>query len=196
MDCLSLDEGGNKEREVKMKGLGFLILFCAILAFLSLALAAPFMAKQGSDVEGIYNFYSYFCHQLNSRSYCVFSSSLEDCTQDSSVLEPSKTSRVEKDGKVGYKIPLCSRDIGIYAGMLISLTALLLAGEWKRREVPEVWAYLIAIAPVAIDGGLQFLGFYESSNAIRLITGFLAGNASSYYLGPLFNILFSKVFPE
>ncbi|MEM4367089.1 MAG: DUF2085 domain-containing protein [Candidatus Anstonellales archaeon] len=179
-----------------MRGLGFLLFFAALFAFVALAIASPFMAQRGVDVRGIYGFYKLFCHELNSRSYCLFGSSVEDCTEDSSVLEGARTIEVIKNGKVGYKFPICSRDVGIYTGMLVSAFALLIAGEWRRKEVPEVWLYIAAIAPLAIDGGLQFIGLYESSNLVRLITGFLAGNASTYYLGPLFNILASKVLPE
>jgi len=44
------------------------------------------------------------------------------------------------------------------------------------RKLPGyLSAGLLFIAPLVLDGSLQFAGLYESTNVLRMITGFLAG---------------------
>lgn len=44
------------------------------------------------------------------------------------------------------------------------------------RKLPgSVLAGLLMVAPLVIDGSLQYAGFYGSTNAVRLVTGFMAG---------------------
>ncbi len=44
------------------------------------------------------------------------------------------------------------------------------------RKLPgSLTAGLIMIAPLVIDGTLQYIGLHQSTNWIRLVTGLLAG---------------------
>jgi uncharacterized membrane protein len=40
---------------------------------------------------------------------------------------------------------------------------------------PGLSAGLLLLAPLVVDGGLQYLGLYESNNPLRVITGLAAG---------------------
>jgi uncharacterized membrane protein len=39
------------------------------------------------------------------------------------------------------------------------------------------------VLPIVLDGGVQMIGNYESSNAVRLSTGLMGGIGCSYLLG-------------
>jgi len=83
------------------------------------------------------------------------------------------------------QIPFCARDLGLLAGATVGLALFILLG----RRVP--WAWLLALlVPMAVDGVLQAITDYESSNALRLLTGLFAGAAAGYGAG----ILVSRFF--
>ena len=68
------------------------------------------------------------------------------------------------------QMPFCSRDLGLFAGVALGFG---IATFYRPKVKP--WLYLIAIAPLALDGGLQAITSYESNNPLRLATGVLAG---------------------
>jgi uncharacterized membrane protein len=74
----------------------------------------------------------------------------------------------------GNQFPFCARCTGRWVGFTLGLLLAIL----KRFRVDWKLALLLAligIVPIAIDGGGQFLGYWESINLSRLITGFLLG---------------------
>ncbi len=157
-------------------------------------IAAPFLLMQNSPLAApIYSAYgsAFICHQLNSRSLCYFpnTNSVADCTPDSSKLEFTKTQATTLNGNTGYKIPVCARDVGIYFAMLMGGVLVLALGHASMREWPSPWYLVLALIPMAIDGGTQALGWRESSNFLRLVTGFVTGIALPFYFVPLLNAL-------
>ncbi len=69
---------------------------------------------------------------------------------------------------------LCARCTFFWAGMAVSAPLM-----YFRKLPGSLVAGLFMIAPLVIDGTLQFAGFYQSSNPVRLITGLLAGTGIS-----------------
>ena len=78
----------------------------------------------------------------------------------------------------GHPMALCARDVGLYGGLCLGLVITL----WRRVFIPG-WIALLCVLPMALDGGSQLLGLRESTNALRLITGALAGVVAGMYLG-------------
>jgi len=70
----------------------------------------------------------------------------------------------------GNQMPFCARDVGLFAGFPIGLAVL----SFRRLIVNPVLV-LIGLVPIGIDGGLQLVTSYESNNALRLVTGIIAG---------------------
>ena len=73
----------------------------------------------------------------------------------------------------GTPMPICSRCVGIYVGMLAGLL-----GFWVIRRLRERVMRSIAIAavlPLAVDGLTQLARLRESTNTLRMETGLLAG---------------------
>ncbi len=73
----------------------------------------------------------------------------------------------------GNQMPFCSRCTAIWLGLAIGLGFMV----FYRIELNEkfVVAILIGLVPIGVDGIGQLLGFWESTNVIRVITGLLIG---------------------
>ena len=59
----------------------------------------------------------------------------------------------------------------------------------KKEILPAIWL-ILAIVPIGIDGTGQLLGFWESTNLIRAITGGIVGIAIAVYMIPILNKIF------
>ena len=65
---------------------------------------------------------------------------------------------------------LCARCTFFWVGVLLSSLLMLI------RKLPgSLLVGLLFIAPMVLDGSFQFIGLYESTNIIRLLTGFMGG---------------------
>lgn len=111
-------------------------------------LAVPLYVNNDTAATAIYMIYSPTCHQYISRSYCFFDAEsgwgfgdcIEDGTNPSVATEftPSKRNYsgifhfnrmdigsnradvVYYTDRIGFKMPVCTRDFGIYLGFLLS----------------------------------------------------------------------------
>lgn len=176
----------------------YVVVFAILMA---LILVTPLLAFSG-NADALYSAFAYTCHQKLSRSLCLFNNAsnwwISECTPSGTYvgdISDRTGTRAVVDGVTGYKMPVCARDFGLYAAMLFGALVYPLVRELKEKRVyPVVWL-IVAIAPLALDGGLQLLaeidkavlGYnilpfeYESTNAMRLLTGAIAGFAASFY---------------
>ncbi|MFH1394486.1 MAG: DUF2085 domain-containing protein [Candidatus Micrarchaeota archaeon] len=158
------------------------------------------------DSQWLYDAFSMTCHQKLSRSLCLFSGDgyfIADCTEQAGekVGQDNDIIRAEVNGKVGYKLAVCARDVGLYLFLLIGALAYPFFRKLNSDEVPAPIWLVLAIVPFALDGTIQLfssiapglVGFYESSNMIRLSTGALAGFVASFYVLPVLNSMFSQM---
>jgi uncharacterized membrane protein len=146
----------------------------------------------------IYVVYSPFCHQLPERSYFLFGpqktyalSELEAKGAVSVGLNILQREILRYPGAppLGYKVALCERDIAIFGSLLLGGLLFGLARSILHRrgsEVPRlpVWAYLLALVPIGIDGVTQLIGLRESDWILRSITGALFGLATVWLAYP------------
>jgi uncharacterized membrane protein len=184
------------------------VLVFAILV--GLVVAVPLLSFS-QDMGAFYKAFGPTCHQKISRSLCIFSDGkgywLGDCTaqdfgfvNDAADRAAIKVTASAAGGATmtGYKMPVCARDFGIYGAMLLAALAYPLMRDIKSRDVwPAVWL-ILAMVPLALDGGIQLvseLGFlpflYESTNAMRLATGALAGFVATLYAIPILMNMFT-----
>ena len=80
----------------------------------------------------------------------------------------------------GNQMPYCARCVGMFLGLAFGA----LVGLLFRVRV-GVFLYLLILLPMALDGGLQLVTSYESTNLIRIVTGTLVGTFTSlvfYYI--------------
>jgi uncharacterized membrane protein len=164
--------------------------------FCSLIAVTPYLAEKGNPAAPfLYDSFGFLCHQLTSRSLCLFHSGgyyVSSCVPDEK-FSYSKSAEVLVDGVKGYKFPVCTRDMSIYFFMLVG--GLLFPFFWKveKTEWPSKWILLGASIPIAVDGGMQLLGFWESSNLARVVTGAIVGVLLPFYIIPMLNMLAKTV---
>ncbi len=79
----------------------------------------------------------------------------------------------------GVPMPICARCFALYVGGLAGIAAFI-ALPIRRRLPLAVLG--IALLPMAIDGLSQAAGLRESSNALRVATGLVAGAVAIVWL--------------
>ncbi|MFP4197079.1 MAG: DUF2085 domain-containing protein [Methanomassiliicoccales archaeon] len=78
----------------------------------------------------------------------------------------------------GNQMPFCARDLGIFVGLVAGIS---LGLVFQVRI--GVLAFLLGMAPMVIDGGLQLFLDYQSTNPLRTSTGLMAGTVISLAFG-------------
>ena len=136
-----------------------------------------------------------------SRSLCLFKSEtgsfkIENCLEVEGKYIPSIEDRTQiqtiKNQEVGYKLPICSRDIGLYLGMFLSALIYSKIRSIKETRVYPPIFFVLALVPMGLDGTIQLVSefgvlpfVYESTNIVRIITGLIAGSAATFYALPI-----------
>jgi uncharacterized membrane protein len=83
----------------------------------------------------------------------------------------------------GVAMPICSRCTGIYLGMLLGILTYAAAGfALKSAPAFNKVALLIAVLPLALDGGTQAMMLRESTNPLRIVSGLMAGTAFAMWV--------------
>ena len=126
-------------------------------ALLGVALLAPLGYAFGLTglSDGIFHAYRFICGQTPSHSFYI----------------------------AGYQACLCTRCMAIYGSMLIAGLTLALFRSAQIR--PLNWKFwLLAMVPMALDGGTQLFGWRESNVFLRLLTGAIFGLGTAWFLFP------------
>jgi uncharacterized membrane protein len=176
------------------------------LVLVGLIVVTPLISFD-NETDVLYKAFSYTCHQKLSRSLCLFSGAsglwIADCTPQTGEyvpgLEDARETKVEGDGYVGYKLPVCARDVGLYAALLLGGALYPVVRQIKDRNIYPAIYLVLALVPLGLDGGVQLLSdlgwiplVYESTNIIRLLTGGIAGIVSSFYAIPVLINMFCQ----
>jgi uncharacterized membrane protein len=72
----------------------------------------------------------------------------------------------------GIQQPVCARDVSIYIATAVGLVFFRLKGFGEREFKINYVLTVLLFLPTAIDGFTQLFGWRESTNELRLITGF------------------------
>lgn len=187
---------------MKSVAYGLLFYLLAILALNTAIFAPPFLLSNGNEsaAQMLYFGFSFTCHQLDARSLCYFASSnstlpIANCLPQAESRSYAKNQIIASASGIGYKFPVCSRDMGIYFSMLLG--GIVWAVLNRKNLCNEKWPHpkwlLLAMVPIALDGGTQLVGLRESTNELRLLTGAIVGFACAFYLVPLLNQLLNGI---
>jgi uncharacterized membrane protein len=104
-------------------------------------------------VGTVYMLGDVFCHQKESRSFLLNDN----------------------------QMPFCSRCTAIFFGLMIGILFILF---YKiKLSLTFLIIFLLILAPLVIDGVMQGLGFWESNNIVRVITGFFPGLLCGFTVG-------------
>ena len=127
-----------------------------ITTIVVLAWVASIVAAPLMDTPAIYAFFSYICHQLPDRSFHLD----------------------------GQPMAVCSRCIGVYAGLLVGTAVYPIWRPVEESEpISRLWLCL-AVIPIAIDWSLTVFGIWENTHATRFITGLILGAACATFIMP------------
>jgi uncharacterized membrane protein len=147
--------------------------------FWGLYVGLPFLAPVFMDAgwsmpaRVIYTLYRPACHQRPERSYFLGGPepfyTPEELRSAGVSLDP--LARDIGNEAVGWKVAFCERDVAIYGTIFVAGLGFALVrrrlGEWRM----PFRFFLLFLIPMAIDGGLQLFGIYESTWLRRTITG-------------------------
>ncbi len=169
--------------------------YMTALAILNLLIfATPFLVIYAEPAGNfLFTAFSYTCHQLASRSYCYYPAdmSMGDCP-----YLHARAPVLNSEKGPAYEFPVCTRDIAIYLGALIS-GIIVYFTKWKHaKHTPHPIFFILALVPIGLDGGTQLLGWRESTNELRMLTGMIAGLAFSFYFVPMLNAILLKSEPK
>ncbi|MCD6549328.1 DUF2085 domain-containing protein [Candidatus Micrarchaeota archaeon] len=162
-----------------------LVIYLVLTAtFNTIIFTTPFIYMYDRGIgEGVYRAFSFICHQVPSRSFCIYPDAF--AVSGCSAMTNGIVS-VDPVLGMGYKFPVCARCISFYTGMFIGGLMLLFI-FFRRGGYPilPVWLFIMFIIPMGVDGTFQLLGFWESTNTVRVLTGFPAGFIVPFYLMPI-----------
>jgi len=157
-----------------------------LFIYVALPIAAPVLMANGQQGAGraIYRGYSIFCHQMAQRSFFIYGeqpvypreitgssySPIEAYTGDLDEFAgvdnnnwPAFQLAARKflgNERMGYKIALCERDIGIYGAILFfGLLFALLRKRVSFRPLPLLVFVIVGMLPVGLDGFSQLFSY-------------------------------------
>lgn len=174
----------------------WLLVFNLLMAlYVGLPVLAPVLMASGAEGPArlIYTVYKPMCHQLPWRSFFLSGERPyygKDYLVSQVGEEPLATLWTAGNFvgtlELGYKMALCERDMAIYGTMLL---AGVLFGLVRKRLKPLPWlVFVLFLVPMAIDGGLQLVGFHESTPSLRVLTGGLLGFGIIWLAYPYFEM--------
>ncbi len=164
-----------------------------LFLFSGLPFLAPVLMHYGYEGPArlIYTAYSFTCHQLAYRTWFLFgaqpSYTVEQLQQYLGVTHSSLDVFFWRDflgnPQLGFKMAYCERDAAIYSSMFV---AGLLYALFRGRIRPLDWRWylVLAVLPMALDGGTQLIMLRESTPLLRAITGILFGALSVWLIYP------------
>ncbi len=150
----------------------------------------------------LYDAYIVACHQMPQRSYCVFNDSplhIADCSQKGfNIIKTDEDVRPRevlnpKTNTVGYEFGVCARCTWFYISLIFGILAYVYVYGKDSDENPNIWLLILAIIPLAIDGTGQLLGFWTSTNNMRMVTGALSGFFGGYFIMPIVNRIGNRI---
>jgi uncharacterized membrane protein len=106
--------------------------------------------------DAVFHAYRFICGQTPSHTFYVF----------------------------GYQMCLCTRCLAIYSSLLAAGLLLALTRHTQRIRALAWPFWLLAMVPMALDGGTQLIGLRESNIWLRLLTGAIFGFATAWFLFP------------
>lgn len=124
----------------------------------ALIVGAPLLKAGGfgAAAEAVYGAFTLACHQVDERSFHV----------------------------LGFKMAVCARCFGLYAGALAGALAYPLARPLLRRDLPGRGWLVAGAVPTAVDFALGFFHVWENTHASRFLTASLLGVVVAFYFVP------------
>jgi len=137
-----------------------------------------------STATGLFRFFHLLCHQWAFRSFFVLGPQATFSRDQLSALGVDPYTFVG-NAQMGWKMAFCERNMAIFVGLLAFGIAYA-AVRRRRLRAASFMQFAVLIAPMALDGLTQLVGWRESTWELRIATGVLFGIASGWFLYPRF----------
>lgn len=136
----------------------WLLVLIVSLLFLIAIFGAPVAMATEHPAVGLTTYQSLhvLCHQIPERSFFI----------------------------AGYKLAVCARCTGLYAGFAAAALCYPLVGSLRRAQTPDRKWLFLAAAPLAIDFALGFFDIWENTHWSRFATGVLLGGVTVFFVVP------------
>ena len=153
---LSHDEGS--ARRWRRARVGWVAAAGLLAVLLALIVGAPLLQAGGlgAAAGAAYGAFAVACHQMDERSFHL----------------------------AGFKLAVCARCFGLYAGALLGALVYPLARPLARRDLPARGWLIAAAVPTTVDFALGFFGLWENTHASRFLTASLLGVVVAFYFVP------------
>jgi uncharacterized membrane protein len=139
-----------------------------LLVITGLSILAPYLEHAGHPIPGllIYKAFRLLCHQKPERCFFVF----------------------------GHQMAVCSRCFSVYASFLLIGLAFAAWRALTQRHWEEIplWMLGVLAIPMALDGVTQLVGWRESTQVLRTITGTLVGAGVGLFVFPFLGRAFQE----
>lgn len=164
--------------------------------YVGLPLLAPVFMDAGwtTPARIIYTVYRPACHQRPERSFFVGGPQVIYTPEDLNAagVQTGLLSRDIGNDSIGWKVAFCERDVAIYGSMLLTGLAFGLIRRRPRRYM-SLKVFALFLVPMAVDGGLQFVGLHESTWWLRTITGVIFGVGAVLFAYPRLEDAFAEM---
>lgn len=130
-----------------------------VAAFIGIAILTPVAYAFGwtGPASAAFDAYRFVCAQTPSHSFYI----------------------------AGYQCCLCARCLSIYCALLLGGLLLNVIRRQPRAPRPLNWKFwVLAMVPMALDGGTQLFGWRESNAGLRILTGIIFGLATAWFMLP------------
>lgn len=165
-----------------------LTAYIIVLTIFNLLIWTTPLIYKITENKEMYIMFSPFCHQITQRSLCIYDLGIYDCYPQNIIYSQlTKEIVVENSLGTGYKLPVCSRDVSFFLSMLIGGIIIYFYKGDKYNIILPIWVFILFISPLAIDGITQLIGLRQSTNLLRIITGFMAGIILPFYIIGIIN---------
>ena len=143
------------------------VSFVLLWGWLSLLLFSPYMIENGTtgDLSGVVGKYDNkdVINDMNIVAKSIYYLGDLNCHQ------LSHRSYAYNDNQMSF----CARDTGIFVGLVLGFTY-----ASRKKIILTLPLVIAALIPIGLDGTIQLLTDYESTNPKRLVTGLIAGIAT------------------
>tara|TARA_B110000014_G_C20053416_1_gene548115 strand:+ start:25 stop:552 length:528 start_codon:yes stop_codon:yes gene_type:complete len=141
--------------------------FVLLWGWLSLLLLSPYLIENGTtgDLSGVVGKYDNknVIKDMNIVAKSIYYIGDLNCHQ------LSHRSYSYNDNQMSF----CARDTGIFIGLVLGFMY-----ASRKKTILTLPLVIAALIPIGLDGTIQLLTDYESTNPKRLITGLIAGIAT------------------
>ena len=143
------------------------VSFVLLWGWLSLLLFSPYMIENGTtgDLSGVVGKYDNkdVINDMNIVAKSIYYLGDLNCHQ------LSHRSYAYNDNQMSF----CARDTGIFVGLVLGFTY-----ASRKKIILTLPLVIAALIPIGLDGTIQLLTDYESTNPKRVVTGLIAGIAT------------------